>query len=1107
MRGTWRHLAFWVLGALVLETGVAAAPPAAPKGEETKPSRPEATPDGPAAEHDPPTMPSGGAAAAPDEATRPPARIAEPPDGAARPPGRAASSEDQRPAPPEQAAPAPGNPAPERGRAAGDSKGRPAADPKEGDSDDGVASVDPDCYNPKTRQSFISPDQRFGSVELTGVMFDEKTKLKRILNIKNGDPLDLCQLTFLRERFDRLGYYTQITENEVGGRVHVLITLEAIEHVRHVYVRHNWPLFKDEVMRRVRYRPGTRLPAKTVREEDLKRQKRRIQEFLEREGYFNSDLDIVVEKTKRPHVVNLLIKLKKGGTYHLGRLRVQGNKAIGSSRIREVFEHRILWWKRAFTSTTFKEDIRRLAKLYQERGYPGVRIRHDFDPKTSLDHKRRLVNINVTIRENKKITVAYEGNERLGSSELRSGLTFDSEGSYDAFEVRQSARAMQRIYQSNGYFLAAVSTRRERVSAEEDRIVFEIDEGPRLRVTSITFRGNRAISDAKLRAEIKTRLFPRLGTIGLGSGGYLTDRQLEQDQKRIAEAYRARGYLDAEVTGAVALRPDSFDHVGLQALDAVSMMERKRGEIHVRFTITEGPRYLMDKVQLSGHPKQMNAALQKLLGLKTGTTFTRKRFADDLERLKRHFANQGYPYCLIKGTVKKSSGRAESPKAAYIDVHYELEPGPKVRFGEIFLRGNHKTNRTVILRELKFKKGDVFSLSKVERARRNLRSLGIFRASRIEFIGLRSRENPVHVVVMVTERFDDYGSLEVGIGFSTDNPFFMSLSYRNRNFLGRGKEIELKGEAGTEIQSGRVTYKDPRFIGSRLTFDLSGFVRREDTVRLGELLTYGGSVTLLHRVTRDLQWFMRYQIKRVRRQEEIIRVASGQDEKDRVDKFTDVVSLGPTVIWDRRDNPLVPQKGFKLTGAARVASRYLAYPLRSADFVHLHFSGQGLLPLPAGIVVALGLRYDHGIPYGGNPMLPKTERFFAGGDTTVRGYEEDRLKTQIVWSPMSPFANEPQTFRIRPEGGNIRMIANLELMFPLAKVFSMPILGVLFFDAGALTNSLELLRLGDFKTSIGAAIRLLTPVGFISLEYAIPFQPDYGTDPTGRTHFNFGFIF
>ena len=998
----------------------------------------------------------------------------------------------------------------------------------------------------------MDPDRRFGTVTLKGKLLDKRTQLQAIIPIRDGDLFDLCKITFLRARLTRLGYHAVITDERLGNKMNVLVKLIPMEHVRHVYIRNNWPLFEDEVLRRVRYRPGSRLPPRskrdsatfkgtagkgttgkgtagkgtagkaaagkaaagkavnlTVRQAEFARQKRRIQEFLRKEGYFKSDLTITVERTKRPGVVNLLIKLKKGRLYRLGRLRVQGNRAISTARIRRVFEHRILWWKRSFTTTRFKKDIKALVKLYHSKGYPGVRVRHDFSLRTSLDHKRKRVNINLTIRENKLLDVRFIGRKRISESDLKKALTFFGEGSYDAYEIRQSARAIQHKYQANGFFLASVTPRWERVSPAKLRVDFVIEEGPQLRVQSTLFYGNDKVSDAKLRRVIKTKVFPRLGNIGLGSGGFVTDRQLRQDVKRCANHYRSIGYLDVKVRGSVATRTDAFGRLGVLALDTALHLKKKRGYVHVRFDIVEGPRYVMEHVTMSGHPNRMSKALQKLVKLKPGTHFTRKRFTSDLERLKRFFANQGYPYCLIKGTVLKGREGSAAEKRAYIEIKYEFKLGKRVSFGEIFIRGNFKTSRAIILRELKFKTGDVFSLKKVEAARRNLRSLGIFRATRIEFIGLRSRESPVHVVVKITERFDDYGSLEFGVGLSTDNLYFFSLAYRNRNLFGLGKELEIKGEVGAEIQSGRITYKDPRFFGSRLTFDLTGFIRREDTERLGELLTFGGSVTLLHRVTKELQWFVRYQIKRVRRQEEIYRVAAGADEKDRVDIFTNTISLGPSVIWDKRDNPLVPRKGFKLTGALRVASRYLAYPLPSSNFVHLHFSGQGLLPLPAGIVVALGLRYDHGIPYGGSTMLPKTERFFAGGDTTVRGYEEDRLKTEVIETGVAPFG-QPTVHRVKPQGANIRMIMNLELQFPIWKksiIFGMPILGVLFFDAGALTNALHRMKEDDWKTSIGAALRVVTPVGFVSIEYAIPFQPGPGTDPTGRMHFNFGFIF
>jgi len=968
----------------------------------------------------------------------------------------------------------------------------------------------------------VDPDRRFGRVTLGGKLVDKRTQLRALIPVKEGQLFDLCKLSFLRSRLDRMGYFTEVSEERLGNKVNILVKLTPLEHVRHVYIRNNWPLFEDEVLRRVRYRPGARLPPRskgddapikgknmTVRQAEFARQKRRIQEFLRKEGYFKSDLSISVEKTKQPGVVNLLIKLKKGSLYRLGRLRVQGNRALSVASIRRVFEHRILWWKRAFTTTQFKKDLKELVKLYHKKGYPGVRVRHDFSLRTSLDHKRKRVHINLTIRENKRIEFRYIGRQRLSESDLKKTLTFFDEGSYDAYEIRQSARAIQRKYQANGFFLASVTPRWERMSPSLLRVEFVIEEGPQLRVQSTTFYGNKKVSDGKLRGVIKTKVFPRLGNIGLGSGGFVTDRQLRQDIKRIANHYRNEGYLDIKVRGSVATRTDAFGHLGVLALDTALNLQKKRGSVHVRFDLIEGPRYVMEHVTMSGHPESMSKALQKKLRLKPGSHFTRKRFTTDLEQLKRFFANMGYPYCLIKGTVLKGREGSPSDTLAYIEIKYEFKLGKRVRFGEIFIRGNFKTTRSTILRELKFKTGDVFSLRKVEAARSNLRSLGIFRATRIEFIGLRSRESPVHVVVKITERFDDYGSLEFGVGLSTDNLYFFSLAYRNRNLFGWGKELEIKGEVGAEIQSGRVTYKDPRFFGSRLTFDLTGFVRRENTERLGELLTFGGSVTLLHRVTKELQWLVRYQIKRVRRKEEIYRVAAGSDEGDRVDKFTNTVSLGPTLIWDKRDNPLVPRKGFKLSGAVRLASRYLAYPLPSSDFLHLHFSGQGLLPLPAGIVIALGLRYDHGIPFGGSTMLPKTERFFAGGDTTVRGYEEDRLKTEVIETGVAPFG-QPTVYRVKPQGANIRMIMNLELQFPIWQksiIFGMPILGVLFFDAGALTNALQRMKTGDWKTSIGAALRVVTPVGFISIEYAIPFQPGPGTDPTGRWHFNFGLIF
>ena len=186
-----------------------------------------------------------------------------------------------------------------------------------------VEEAEPDCYRGRGRELFVDRSRRFGKVTLKGPLRDRKARLKQMINIRRGDVLDLCKLTFLRERFDRLGYHTEVLERSRGTEIDITVTLRPIEYVRHVYIRNNWPLFKDEVLRRVRYRPGTRLPAKNVRQAAFERQKRRIKDFLRKEGYFNSRVKIVVEKSKKRHAVDLLIKLKKGSLYKLGRITVR----------------------------------------------------------------------------------------------------------------------------------------------------------------------------------------------------------------------------------------------------------------------------------------------------------------------------------------------------------------------------------------------------------------------------------------------------------------------------------------------------------------------------------------------------------------------------------------------------------------------------------------------------------------------------------------------------------------------------------------------------------------------------------------------------------------
>jgi outer membrane protein assembly factor BamA len=316
-------------------------------------------------------------------------------------------------------------------------------------------------------------------------------------------------------------------------------------------------------------------------------------------------------------------------------------------------------------------------------------------------------------------------------------------------------------------------------------------------------------------------------------------------------------------------------------------------------------------------------------------------------------------------------------------------------------------------------------------------------------------------------------------------------------------------------------YTDPRVFGPNWRFDLTGYYRKELTNRLGELEQYGGSLALSRYITPALRAYLRYDIYKSNTEVDVARLPGTNDTSATPDStVTAKINLG--LAWDRRvgidgqPNTLAPYKGWLLQAQAGFATPYLG-----GDHTFFVVAGQALVIQPfkirtAGFQFLANLRWDEGFPLDG-PALPAVERYFAGGDTTTRGYEPDELKTEIIRSGVSPLTGAAG-FRVVPQGGNVRVLSTLEMQFPIAKTFlGLPWqwVGALFWDAGAVFDAWNVLSTGDIKNSIGGTfLRVLTPFGPLSLEYAYPLnegpaEERWKTNPwyshwPGRIHFNWG---
>ena len=534
--------------------------------------------------------------------------------------------------------------------------------------------------------------------------------------------------------------------------------------------------------------------------------------------------------------------------------------------------------------------------------------------------------------------------------------------------------------------------------------------------------------------------------------------------------------------------------------------------------IEEGPRELIARVDFlftDLNPVPVTT-LNKTIRQRAGEPFLEEQATADGQTLEDLYFTRGYPRAVVTPTYERSPDLPD-----HVVITYQITVNSRAQIGKVALRGNFKTRPWVILNELRLLEGKPLTLRAAERAQSNLRATGLFSSVNIDYLGFDDlREETVNVVVNLEERYDYNGAIEVSGGLSSDRGPFASLKYEHRNLFGVGFRADSSVLVGTQKQRADAKISVPRWltrraVGTAFLLETSALFISEDVARFGALQTIGAGIAVtkegVRRLFRGWLFSLRYNFRRRNRDRDLVRT-SGASGNLSIDKITTRTStLGPVLVIDKRTdragtkNPLSPANGYLIELRAQYGENFL---LGTDRFIKLGASGQLYIPLGQRLLISNGLRYDHGIPLDGTALLPDVERFFAGGDTTVRGFEEDRLASEIIKEELSPIGGIEQ-FRVIPAGGNIRFIHNIDLQFDLWQFGGgVNISSALFADTGLVTNSLRGFSIGDLRHSVGMTLaRVTSPLGSISFEWAVPLDGKLGDNPRGRFHFNIGFLF
>jgi len=809
-----------------------------------------------------------------------------------------------------------------------------------------------------------------------------------------------------------------------------------------------------------------------------------LERFYRERGYLDPHVAVAVQPDAAETAI-LVFTIQSGPAATLGRVDVRGASLEPPAQLLADLD---LAPGRRYEPQTLNARIIRLVTRLRNRGYYEAAVA----PLPTPRDEGRVVDLTIDVQTGPRITVRFEG-DPIPEAQREELVPVRREGTVDEDLLEDSKRRIEAYLARQGHWKAQVAYARRQPSPDELEIVFTIRAGQIFKIAEVAVAGAQALTEADVRK-----------IIGVERGDVYVASSLDGNTNALVDRYHRLGYRLVKVDQLV------------EPLDQPPPAEKDRqaGWVRVRFEVTERTRTTVTSVTIAGNASVPDAELRARLTLRPGEPFYEPQVATDRNALESQYLNRGFERVQIVAT---STFRDDPTKA---DLVFTVTEGAQLSIDRIIIVGNRRTDAATIEKALTIQPGRPLGLEDVLESQRRLSALGLFRRVRISEMG-ESGDTTRDVLVAVEEAPPTtigYGAgVEAGSRLRQDpnNPDearervelagrgFFEVS--RRNLFGANRSATLFTRAsvrprddpddpsrdgtGLAISEYRVlaTIRDPAVLGWRIDGQVSGYF--EQAIRSSFSFRRRGMQTeFARRLGRGLSLVGAYSLNATELFNERI------DEEDRldIDRLFPQVRLSiftVAVRRDTRDDPLDPTRGSVLGLDSYVAGRAVG-----SEVGFMKGFGEAFvyrqLPQLRGAVLAGGLRVGlaRGFPRdvtrvnengevvvdpNGEPIvdtitdLPASERFFAGGDTTVRGFARDTL-------------GDVGTLDRRgfPTGGNALIVLNGELRVPVWRDFG----GVLFVDAGNVFSRASQLDLGKLRPSAGFGVRYKSPIGPIRVD-------------------------
>lgn len=806
--------------------------------------------------------------------------------------------------------------------------------------------------------------------------------------------------------------------------------------------------------------------------------------FFAENGYFQAKVQTQVTTDDKNQLTNIAFNTELGKHARIGKVDIVGPPAAEDQKLehtvrslRARFTGALLKPGKSYSPTRIKSAAALIKKELGKEKHPASTVKVNppvYHPETNRADVSMQVNVgpevDIRVTGAKLSWIPF-----LSRRREKNAIPIYEEASVDPDLITEGERNLANYFQQKGYFDVRVTTTTHEENGKVS-ILYQISKGRKHSVAEISFRGNHHIDSKDLKeiAVVKQHVF-------LLSHGKFSNKLLRDSIKGMEGLYKDSGFEQVKIT------PDVVD---------------REPKIYITFNVAEGDRTIVSSLKVAGNDHIPLAQLRPKNGFQQaeGKPFSPSKLSDDRNRIAAKYLDKGFLNADVKTVVSR---HPDNPHQ--VDVTYQVTEDQQVRISHVLHLGQEHTKTDLIHMSTNLAPQEPLSQGKLLAGESKLYDLGIFDWASVgprKEITNQSQEEALIKVHEAKRNTITYGfgfeisrrggNIPTGTVavpglptvntqgaklFPSEKTFVSprgSVEFTRRNMRGEGETASVSVLAARLDQRFLFTYTDPHFRRSswQALTSLSAERTTENPLfeaRLGDV-SLQFQRYLDGKQTTQLQ--LRYDFNRTRLTKILVPELVLPSDRN-----VDLSYVSGTIIKDTRDQPLDAHHGVFQTIDLRIVPSAFG---SSTNFTRL--LGQAAYYKPVhGIIFANSIRLGLAEGFSG-ANVPTSQRFFAGGGTTLRGFPIDQAgPVRYV-----PFCSPGQTTNCPqvpvPFGGNQLFIFNSEMRYPIPVIKNLG--GVVFYDGG---NVYRRINFPDFinhyTNTVGIGLRYSTPIGPIRADF------------------------